>query len=624
MFLTFLIPSRTLTFLALIFLATCTQASGQDVPKIDLLKLKDSKPILSPAGEGVTSYKITDLFKRGTTKIVPFQPKFKVQLPTGYTLLNNMIYGVETDSVFSAPIDVEFCISSADTAELFEKIRILRADPDYADIETPQWVDTTVMKTGDPSGYLTGLQLEQRLPNFKSRTLHAFVDRDVRVFAVVVRDPNLARDQFTANLKVTSSDVETVEGQTFSRIVKVTNSGPDAATTVTVRITHALEVKAMKVTGGYCRGANGDVFCRIPKLEKGKSVDVEIVERAPWIPEGVDASDGRISRWNTRFETYVGAAERDSIYEDNQVVNSLKVLAGTNKSPTLRVTNLKLFEMFPGPSPDVPIRVATSDPDGSISKVEFFEEGRLLGVGNLVGPNEYEFVYKQATFGSHILRVKVTDNLGRDLEARAPEFFVNGLADVEIVSPKKGEKRDKLTDDLKVTIRASNSMSPLKKVSLQSWGSDATPIGNDLYTYVLPACGRKCMVQASAFDANGVETRSETVEFTVMEAPRAELSWFDGEYRKDFTENQSFSVREMILAGVASPQGVGAAKVVKLEVFKDGILFCSEDVDDSIFAHAECEWRNIQPGQYKLQVVATDEDGAVGKSKVITVTITRP
>src|SRR5687768_11794786 len=58
---------------------------------VDLLRFDGSKSQLAPNGEGIVSYKTTHLFKRGVTVIKPSDFDSKIELPTGYTLFNNMV-----------------------------------------------------------------------------------------------------------------------------------------------------------------------------------------------------------------------------------------------------------------------------------------------------------------------------------------------------------------------------------------------------------------------------------------------------------------------------------------------------------------------------------------------------
>ena len=63
------------------------------------------------------------------------------------------------------------------------------------------------------------------------------------------------------------------------------------------------------------------------------------------------------------------------------------------------------------------------------------------------------------------------------------------------------------------------------------------------------------------------------------------------------------------------------AKISKLEIFVNGVRLCTND--SSQLGFGECLWKP-SPGKYRLQTVATDEDGAIGKSEEIEVVIESP
>ena len=76
---------------------------------------------------------------------------------------------------------------------------------------------------------------------------------------------------------------------------------------------------------------------------------------------------------------------------------------------------------------------------------------------------------------------------------------------------------------------------------------------------------------------------------------------------------------ELVLVPSADHREVGHdAKISKLEVFVNGRRLCTDDSPQ--LGYGECIW-NPSPGKYRLQTVATDEDGAVGKSDEIEVVI---
>ncbi len=186
---------------------------------------------------------------------------------------------------------------------------------------------------------------------------------------------------------------------------------------------------------------------------------------------------------------------------------------------------------------------------------------------------------------------------------------------------KAGARLNKADGEFTVTIHAGGP-APLKKVSLEFYNSDATLIGNDDYAVKVKNCLRKCRLQAIAIDENGIESHSESVEVTILNPPEIDLVWFDGESWNDFEAGKPYRVREFILVGRAENEITYGAPVKKIEIFVNGALICTDNYPGSA-NDGDCVWRPA-PGKYKLQAVATDEDGGVGKSTLIDVTIEQP
>ena len=628
-------------------LAQETESSG---PRTDILQMNGSKPSLSPTGEGISYYKIGDLYQRGTTqvklideKLKPALPiaymlkdlvieKTKPELPIGYTLFNNLAYLVETTAVFTGPCDIEFVLPSVLTKESFDNLRILYAEFDRADPEKPKWIDITLDESmfDRSKGWMSPASIKTRLPNFKTRTIHAYTTEEPKFMVVALRDTSKTREMFTADLSLSgTASAQVIEGRTFTTKLKVTNQGPATATGIVLNIDEAREYLSATPTQGACRQSAQSVFCTFPSLEPNKSIEIKIVEKCPWFARDSSTTEDTTRRMILGKQITVQATERDPLLNNNQLELGTQVFPDSNKGPLVKAIGPEQFEVFPGPNANVPLRVKASDPDGVVSKVEFFEEGQLIGTASLVAENEYELLYRKPSFGTHITYVKVTDNLGRDANERMPDYFVNGVAKVEITNPKTGSKLLRDDGDIAVTIHATHPSKALKKVSLNSWGTDATPLGNDDYLVKLKFCGRKCRLEAVATDEDGVETISESVVFVVAETVLAEVRWFDGEFFQDFDTQTEFKVNELVLAPNVQHKTDSSpdAKFLKFEYYVNSNLICTtgEPQGGGHFVPSDgCTWKVPSSGQYKLQLVATDEDGMVGRSKVVEVTIQKP
>jgi len=598
-------------------------------PRIDLLTMNGSKPNLDPKGEGISSYKVDDLFQLGTTRVTLLKgdiPGLKMELPIGYRLYNNLVYVVETNAVFSGWSDITFNLPSASSKQSFEQLRILYPKIDYADPKVPKWIDATFTETSAVNfkGWMTDDGVRRRLPNFGSRCLHAFAQPAPRILLVAVRDPDKARDKLHVDLSLTGTGTQQVtEGQLVTYDLKLTNNGPDAATNISLEA-YATGFSFVSVTAsqGRCRMA-GNVYCKFPSLEKNRTIGVKIVEQCAWNSHSynvlpIDGRPGSVQKIIS-----VTSAERDSVTGNNELEFATEVYPDPNKGPVIEILSPSLFQRFQGPRPRVSIRFKASDPDGMVSKLELFEEGHALGIPNLISAGEYEFIYRPSGFGSHWVKVVATDNLGRISSEQTGEIFVNGTAKVEIVNPKSGNKLKREDSPFTVTIHASSGASPIKKVSLDFWNSDAKPVGNDEYVVAVNNCSHDCRLQAIAIDEKGIETRSDYLDLTVVETPEVTLAWFDDEYSHLFENQQTLKATDLELVSFATiKSGRFDAKIVKSEFFANGELICTDTPD--VRFHTSCYWQNIKPGQYKLYAVSTDADGQVGRSREITVIIERP
>ena len=611
-------------------------AQESQAPRIELLTMNGSKPNLSATGEGITSYKIGDLYNRGATQIDLVRQadaRFKIELPLGYSIFNNLIYAVDTKAVFTGPTDITFKLPSARTKETFNQLRILYGQYDFADPDVPKWIDATFAEDAlqRAADWLSAAEIKQRKRDFETRTLHAVTREDEPlVLIVALLDPTKARSKLTADLVINGTATQQVtEGRLVTYELKITNKGPDTANAISLHSTPSFSFLSVKASVGKCNMDGQNVYCKFPELDKGKTIEVKIVERCEWnrhfpnAPPGYETPTTMVSKFIS-----VGATEQDPSPDNNELQLTTEVFPDSNKAPVIEVLSPTLDQQFPGPKAAVPIRFKASDPDGFIKKLEVLTHSmqpvppKSLGEPTLQAEGEYEIIYRDAPFGRNWVTIVATDNLGRVQTLTAPEFFINGTSKVEIINPKAGDKLGLVDGEFSVTIHATNPSGPLKKVSLNVWNSDANPIGNDDYVVKLKFCSRRCRLQAIAVDENGIETRSPYVEFTMMTPPEARLRWFDGEYSREFEAGKSMKLSELVLLPSADHSHVGHdAKISKLEVFVNGVRLCTDDSTQT--GYGECIWKP-SPGKYRLQTVATDEDGAVGKSDEIEVVIERP
>ena len=395
--------------------------SGQDnpnreslVPSVELLALKGSKPTLASNGEGITSIKISDLFKVGVTKVSPLKPNVKIELPVGYTLFNNLAYMIESDVVYSGPNDFTFRIPSATSKDQFYKLRILFADYDQAEPKKPRWVDITLTPElfEEWKTYLPKTEFDKRLPNPETRSLHGFMFERPGVLVVATKDLSVARDSFVADIVLTgkAEPEQVVEGRDIKFTFMVRNKGPDSATDVSFASYVDPELVSITPSQGTCRWEAHNIYCNLGEIRKGASATITFHGQASW---NFFHGDQPGKSGGMDADPVAQSMEVDPNFENNRVFLSAPVVKDPNIPPVVEITAPTQGQFFVGPEPNVKIVVNAHDPDGTISEVRIYNGAQLLGTPKPIGNNLYELVYEKVPYGQHFLYASVKDNLGR-------------------------------------------------------------------------------------------------------------------------------------------------------------------------------------------------------------------
>lgn len=610
-------------------------------PTVDLLKMKGSQPSLatnSTAGvEGITSYKISDLFKRGPTVVKPYEVDPKYTLPTGYTLFNKLAYKIESEAVSSGPNDVVFRIPSATTPDTFAKLRILYADGDPAEPEKPLWRDASLTPDGgnEFEYHIAPAELKKLMPDFASRTLHAYMEQEHNPFIVALKDSAIARDRFTADLSVTASvsPQSVIEGKEITYTFKVTNKGPDAATSIAFSTQIDPAALSLDPSQGKCRFDAQNIYCNLGSLEKGATATITYHGRARW----EFSYDGQPVQPALRADGGVHSAEGDPDYKSNSVSMETPLLKDHNQAPVVTIIKPKTEQFFPGPDAAIDIVATAHDEDGSIAKVEFFNNGLLIGPARLTGPDTYEFRDEHVAFGRHVLDAVATDNQGRPQKAEFAIYMVNGPVEMQIIEPKPNFVMNPPHDVFVVKLKANNPKGSIKKLVVHvseynGSGSsvEAQPVGGGEYLAsfkeITLTCFDKetCHVWAVATDDAGIETHSAAVDFLVNQAPSVQFYFRRSDTRYELKDGAEFVAGAPINLSVSAGDFIKGG-IVKVEFYVDGkLLVIRENEMDEKKIY---QWKTFdlrwkpKPGTYTLTANAFDVYGAVGKSMPVRVIV---
>lgn len=138
------------------------------------------------------------------------------------------------------------------------------------------------------------------------------------------------------------------------------------------------------------------------------------------VPDGIwdsNATFGRLMRQGEAFSFTFNSAGTFAYYctphwDTFGMVGSV-VVQNANIPPTVSITNLTSGQTFIEPA-NITIRADASDNDGTISKVDFFVNGTLIG-SDTVAP--YDAITNGLVAGTYTLRAEATDNAGATTSA---------------------------------------------------------------------------------------------------------------------------------------------------------------------------------------------------------------
>lgn len=278
-------------------------------------------------------------------------------------------------------------------------------------------------------------------------------------------------------------------------------------------------------------------------------------------------------------------------------------VAPGNAPPTVQITRPAEGAVFGSPATLV-IEAFATDPDGAVSRVEFFDGGNTLGVVT-TAPFRVTFTFAA---GGHILTARATDNLGASTTSAPVTFSVTGALSrpsVRITRPTEGQS---FTIPDPVTIEAMAS-DPSGFITQVEFFEDANFIGRDSsapysITANLPVGNHA--ITARATNGRGVSTISTPVHITVTainSPPAVRIT--------NPADGASFAAQSNVTITAAASDSDG--NVTGVEFFDNGRTL---GVDPSApFSVTTL----LTAGEHILTAVATDNLGATTTSAPVRV-----
>ena len=276
-----------------------------------------------------------------------------------------------------------------------------------------------------------------------------------------------------------------------------------------------------------------------------------------------------------------------------------------NQPPTISLTAPETSITYPAPA-TMTIAASAADTDGTISSVDFFQGGTLLGSTSAA---PYSFTWSGVPVGSYTLTAVAHDNGGAATTSDARSVNVaaaNQSPTVSLTSPADGAV---FTAPATITLSASAS-DPDGGVARVDFFAGSTLVGTAnaspyTVTWSGVAAGTYTLT-AVATDTAGASTTSAARTITVNQRPTVSLT--------SPANNATFKAPATIVINANASDADGTiAKVT----FQAGSTVIGTDTTSPY----SVTWSNVPVGTYSLRAVATDNLGATRTSGTRTITV---
>jgi chitinase len=283
-----------------------------------------------------------------------------------------------------------------------------------------------------------------------------------------------------------------------------------------------------------------------------------------------------------------------------------------NAAPTTSITSPANNASFTAPA-SITINANASDSDGTISKVDFYNGTTLLGTDT---SSPYSFSWTSVAAGTYSLTSKATDNGGATGTSAVITVTVttasNPAPTTSITSPTNGAA---FTAPASITINANAADTSPGTVSKVDFYNGTTLLGTDTsspysFSWTNVAAGTYSLT-TKATDNQGAVGTSAAISITVNAAsnPAPTTSITSPANGATFTEPASITIN-------ANASDTSPGTVSKVDFYNGSTLLGTDTSSPYSFS-----WAGVVAGTYSLTTKATDNQGAVGTSAAVSVTV---
>jgi photosystem II stability/assembly factor-like uncharacterized protein len=280
--------------------------------------------------------------------------------------------------------------------------------------------------------------------------------------------------------------------------------------------------------------------------------------------------------------------------------------AVNNSGLSVNLTGPAAGSTYQAPA-NITVSANASSSNSTISKVEFFAGGNLIGTDNTA---PYSIDWTNVAGGVYSLTALATDAAGATKASSAISIIVNSASGPTVAITNPANNSTMFSGRyILLSANASSSAGTITKVDFyegtQRIGSDTTgpPYLLDYYlyegTYVLTAV---------AHDSSGAVTQSSPVNLTVVDNQSPTVTLTSPANNSTYPANANIDMT----ANASDPEGT----VVSVKFFAGSTL-----VGEDTTAPYAATWNNAQPGLHTLIARAVDSQGGISYSNPVDVQV---
>jgi hypothetical protein len=288
------------------------------------------------------------------------------------------------------------------------------------------------------------------------------------------------------------------------------------------------------------------------------------------------------------------------------------VVNGPNAPPSVVLTSPGNNASFVAPA-NISLAANASDADGSITRVEFLQNGNVIGSSNIA---PYSMLWSSVQAGSYALTARATDNRSTTSTSAAVNVVVtaapppNTPPTVSLVTPAAGTQ---YFAPAKITLQASASDADgavakvefyqattlLGTVTAPPYSFDWMNVGPGSYS-----------VSAKATDNRGAVSTSSSVPVTVVTKPNTPPSIT---LTAPATGRIYYAPATIVLTATASDSD---GSIGRVDFYQGGTL-----IGTSTTAPFSFTWNNVVAGDYTMTARAVDDAGATTVSNSASISV---